>query len=70
MNRNKFTDFIFDKMKWTGIFLYDQIYGERLSTILDEMKGIKNWNTLLIGNDDVLSDVIINRNKIEVIIKT
>ena len=44
MNRNKFTDFIFDKMKWTGIFLYDQIYGERLSTILDEMKVIVQNN--------------------------
>ncbi len=38
MKRTKLTDFILKNLRWTGIFLCEQIYWSRLSGTLNDIK--------------------------------
>ena len=55
MNRTKLTDFILKNLRWTGIFLCEQIYWSRLSKTLNDIKNnIDDIETISHKNNDVI----------------
>ena len=55
MKRTKLTDFILKNLRWTGIFLYEQIYWSRLSTTLNDIKyNIDDIEIISHKNNDVI----------------
>lgn len=55
MKRTKITDFILKNLRWTGIFLCEQIYWSRLSKTLNEIKNnIDDIETISHKNNDVI----------------
>ena len=55
MKRTKLTDFILKNLKWTGIFLWEQIYLSRLSKTLNDIKNnIDDIDTISYKNNDVI----------------
>jgi hypothetical protein len=55
MKRTKLTDFILKNLRWTSIFLWNQIYFKRLSKALEEFKrNSDDVETILHKNNDVI----------------
>ena len=55
MKRTKLTDFILKNLRWTGIFLCEQIYWSRLSKTLNDIKNnIDDIETISHKNNDVI----------------
>ena len=54
MKRTKLTDFILKNLRWTGIFLWEQVYFSRLSNSLDDFKGNVDVETISHKNNDVI----------------
>jgi|694.fasta_scaffold154181_5 hypothetical protein len=54
MKRTKLTDFILKHLRWTGIFLWEQIYFNRLSKTLEEFKNNLDVETISRKNNDVI----------------
>lgn len=55
MKRTKLTDFILKNLRWTGIFLWDQVYLSRLSNTLDDFKrNLDDVETISHKNNDVI----------------
>ena len=55
MKRTKLTDFILKNLRWTGIFLCEQIYWSRLSRTLNDIKkNIDDIEIISHKNNDVI----------------
>jgi hypothetical protein len=54
MKRTKLTDFILKNLRWTGIFLWNQIYFNRLSKALEEFKNNSDVEAISHKNNDVI----------------
>jgi len=54
MKRTKLTDFILKNLRWTGIFLWELIYFNRLSKTLEEFKNNSDVETISHKNNDVI----------------
>lgn len=54
MKRTKLTDFILKNLRWTGIFLWEQVYFSRLSNTLDVFKKNVDVETISHKNNDVI----------------
>jgi hypothetical protein len=55
MKRTKLTDFILKNLRWTGIFLCEQIYWSRLSGTLNDIKNnIDDIEIISHKNNDVI----------------
>ena len=54
MKRTKLTDFILKNLRWTGIFLWEQVYFSRLSNALDDFKKNVDVETISHKNNDVI----------------
>ena len=55
MKRTKLTDFILKNLRWTGMFLCEQIYWSRLSKTLNDIKNnIDDIETISHKNNDVI----------------
>jgi len=54
MKRTKLTDFILKNLRWTSIFLWNQIYFNRLSKALEEFKNNSDVETISHKNNDVI----------------
>lgn len=58
MKRTKLTDFILKNLRWTSIFLYEQIYWSRLSRTLNDIKNnIDDIEIISHKNNDVIKAV-------------
>ena len=73
MKRTKLTDFILKTLRWSGIFLWEQIYFNRLSKTLEEFKNNSDVETISHKNNDVIKsfskEILGNRtlHKVEVV---
>jgi hypothetical protein len=54
MKRTKLTDFILKNLRWTSIFLWNQIYFNRLSKVLEEFKNNSDVEAISHKNNDVI----------------
>lgn len=54
MKRNKLTDFILKNLRWTGIFLWEQVYFSRLNYLFKILKTEKDIERLLKENPDLV----------------
>jgi len=54
MKRTKLTNFILKNLRWTSIFLWEQVYINRLSNALDEFNGNTDVETTSHKNNDVI----------------
>jgi len=54
MKRTKLTDFILKNLRWSSIFLWNQIYFNRLSKVLEEIKNNSDVETISHKNNDVI----------------
>jgi len=54
MKRTKLTNFILKNLRWTSIFLWEQVYINRLSNALDEFNGNIDVETTSHKNNDVI----------------
>jgi len=54
MKRNKLTDFILKNLRWTGIFLWEQVYFSRLNYLFKSLKTEKDIERLLKENPDLV----------------
>lgn len=56
MKRTKLTDFILKNLRWTNIFLWDQVYFSRLSNTLNDFKGNVDVEMISQKNNDVIKN--------------
>lgn len=55
MKRTKLTNFILKNLRWTGIFLWEQVYFSRLSNTLNDFKrNLDGVETISHKNNDVI----------------
>lgn len=55
MKRTKLTDFILKNLRWTGVFLWEQVYFSRLINTLDDFKKkLDDVETISHKNNDVI----------------
>ena len=55
MKRTKLTDFILKNLRWTSIFLWEQVYFSRLSNVMDDFKvNVDDVETISHKNNDVI----------------
>lgn len=54
MKRNKLTDFILKNLRFTGIFLWEQVYFSRLNYLFKSLKTEKDIERLLKENPDLV----------------
>lgn len=54
MKRNKLTNFILKNLRWTGMFLWEQVYFSRLNYLFKSLKTEKDIERLLKENPDLV----------------